>query len=95
MRRTTNRPGACSLGGERGEGHLGDLGWDTHVPLISSKMASVCLMGVHASSPMVAISALISGSRRTVTDTSAPPRSAAPTVGAPENAESARSSGLA
>ena len=40
-------------------------------------------MGIHASSPIVAMAALTFGSRRTVTDTSAPARSAADTLGWP------------
>ena len=56
---------------------------EIHVPVASSKTASVYSIVVHASSPMLAIAALTLGSIRTVTDTSAPPRTAAPTVTAP------------
>jgi len=56
---------------------------DTQVLLASSKMASVYSIGVHACSLMVAIAFLTLGSIRTVTDTCAPPRTAAPTAGAP------------
>ena len=86
MRRTTSRPGTCSvafLEVNAVKGTSATSARDTQVPVASSKTASVYSMGVHASSPMAAIAALTLGSRRTVTDTSAPPRTAAPTVGAP------------
>src|SRR6476619_6832326 len=44
-------------------------------------MASVYSMGVHACSSMAAMAALTVGSRRTVTETSAPPRIAAAQAG--------------
>jgi hypothetical protein len=44
-------------------------------------MASVYSIGVQASSPMSAMAALTLEFRRTVTDTSAPPRIAAATLG--------------
>ena len=86
MRRTTNRPGTCSvafLEVKAVKGTSATSALDTHVPVTSSKMASVYSMAVHACSLMVAITFLTLGSMRTVTDTSAPPRSAAPTVGDP------------
>jgi hypothetical protein len=46
-------------------------------------MASAYSMGVHPSSGIAAMAVLTFGSSRTVTDTSAPPRIAADTVGCP------------
>ncbi len=56
---------------------------ETQVLVCSSKTASVYSIGVQASSPIVAIAALTLGSRRTVTETSAPALSAAAMLGWP------------
>ncbi len=71
------------LGGERGEWDLGDLRPETHVPVASSKTASVYSIVLHASASMLAIAALTFVVSRTVTDTLAPARSAAARVGRP------------
>jgi len=56
---------------------------ETHVPVASSKTASVYSIVLHASASMLAIAALTFVVSRTVTDTSAPARSAAAMVGRP------------
>jgi hypothetical protein len=56
---------------------------DTQVPVVSSKIAFGYLIVVHASSLMLAIAVLTAGSRRTVTDTAAPPVIAAWTASRP------------
>ena len=79
MRRTTSRPVTCwpsCCGGERGEGDLGDLGARDPRPGASSKTASVYSIGVHAVVADRGDRLLTAGSRRTVTDTSAPARRA-------------------
>ena len=80
MRRTTRWPWTCSdafllLNAVNGISATSAL--ETQVLVAWSKIASVCLIGVHASSSMVAIAALTLESRWTVTDTSAPARRAA------------------
>lgn len=54
---------------------------EIHWPVVSSKIASVYSIAVHRSSSIAAMAALTFGSSRTVTDTCAPPRIAAATVG--------------
>ena len=86
MRRTTNRPSTrwlAFLEENAVNGVSATSARDTHTPVASSYTAFVYSMGVHALSPIAAIAARTLGSRRTVTDTSAPPRIAAPIVAAP------------
>jgi len=68
---------------EGGEPGFGDLGAETHWPLVSSQIGWGYSIRVQASSAMLLIAVLTRGSSRTVTDTWAPPANAAPTVGGP------------
>jgi hypothetical protein len=63
---------------------------EIHSPEVSSKTASVYSIAVQASSAMLATAALTRASARTVTETCAPPASAAWTGPRPQNAESIR-----
>ncbi len=58
--------------------------------MVSSRMASVYSIVVHAACSMPEIAVLVAAVSRTVTDTSAPPASTARTAGPPKNAESIR-----
>ena len=71
------------LGGERGEWDLGDSALEIQVSVVCSKTASVHSIVVRASTSTLAIAALTFVVSRTVTDTSAPARSAAAMVGRP------------
>jgi len=86
MRQTTSRPGTCSatfLEANAVNGISATCARETNVPVASSKTASVYSIVVHASASMLAIAALTFVVSRTVTDTSAPARSAAAMVGRP------------
>src|SRR5690606_37255227 len=84
MRRTTSRPwtwwflvwAAKAVNGTSATSAL-----DTQVLLVSSKIASVYWIGVHACSVMVAIAFLTCGFNGSVTETWAPARTAAPIAG--------------
>jgi hypothetical protein len=86
IRRTTSRPGTRSgffLEVNAVNGTSATSPFEIHVPLASSKIASGYLIVVHACSSMPAIAALTAWSIRTVTDTCAPPVSAAWTASRP------------
>ena len=63
---------------------------EIHAPVASSRTASVYSIGVHAPCSMPPMAVLTAAVSRTVTDTSAPPATAARTAGPPKNAESIR-----
>ena len=93
MRRTTSLPGTrsdCLAKEHAVNAILVTSAWDNHRPVGSSKIASVYSIGVHAWSGISPIAALTLKSRRAMTDTSAPARSAVPTEERPKNAESTR-----
>jgi hypothetical protein len=85
IRRTTSRPVTCSTLG-REVNAVNSISATsarvTQVWVCSSKAALVYPIGVQGS-PIVAMAAFTFGSTRTVTETSAPPQIAAPTVAEP------------
>ena len=86
MRRTTSRPGICSvrfLAANAVKGISATSAREIQPPVASSNTASGYSMGSTPSSAIAAIAALTWGFIRTVTDTSAPARIAAPTAAAP------------
>src|SRR5664280_2116989 len=85
IRRTTRRPGTCSdalLEPNAVNGISATSAREIQVLVVSSKIASVYSILVHAPGSIVAIAALIRGSSLTVTDTSARARRAAASSGA-------------
>ena len=82
IRRTTSRPGTRSAffwAAKAVKSISATSAREIHLPVASSKTASVYSTLTHASSAIVVIAALTLGSIRTVTETSAPARTAEPT----------------
>lgn len=80
IRCTTSRPGTRSAffcAAKAVNGTSATSARETQCPVVSSKTASVYSIVVHASSPIVAIAFLTALFIRTVTETAAPPASAA------------------
>lgn len=86
MRRTTSRPVTCSvffLERNAVNGTSATSAREIHRPVASSSTAFGYSIVVHASAGIDVIAVLTAGSIRTVTDTSAPARIAAPMVACP------------